>query len=91
MLGDACHPMAPYMGQGAGMAIEDAAVLMRCLQGVSDPERAFEVYRKNRIERTSRVQKVSHEHTWLAYPQDTEWALGYDAIRVPLAGLPDAA
>jgi 6-hydroxynicotinate 3-monooxygenase len=91
LLGDACHPMAPYMGQGAGMAIEDAAVLMRCLQEVGDPVQAFEVYRKNRIERTSVVQKVSHDHTWLAYPQDTEWVWGYDAMRVPLEGLPNAA
>ncbi len=31
LLGDACHPMSPYMGQGAGMAFEDAAILTRCL------------------------------------------------------------
>ena len=34
LLGDACHPMTPYMAQGAAMAIEDAAVLSRCLDGV---------------------------------------------------------
>ena len=34
LLGDACHPMTPYMAQGAAMAIEDAAVLSRCLEGV---------------------------------------------------------
>ncbi|HYZ22997.1 MAG TPA: FAD-dependent monooxygenase, partial [Rhodopila sp.] len=33
LLGDACHPMTPYMAQGASTAIEDAAVLSRCLQG----------------------------------------------------------
>ena len=31
LLGDACHPMTPYMAQGAAMAIEDAAILSRCL------------------------------------------------------------
>ena len=31
LLGDACHPMKPHMAQGAGMAIEDAAMLSRCL------------------------------------------------------------
>ena len=31
LLGDACHPMTPYMAQGAATAIEDAAVLARCL------------------------------------------------------------
>src|SRR5215475_1916934 len=34
LLGDSCHPMTPYMAQGAAMAIEDAAVLSRCLDGV---------------------------------------------------------
>ncbi len=34
LLGDACHPMTPYMAQGAAMAIEDAAVLSRCLEGI---------------------------------------------------------
>ena len=34
LLGDACHPMTPYMAQGAAMAIEDAAMLSRCLDGV---------------------------------------------------------
>ncbi|WP_303396408.1 FAD-dependent monooxygenase [Serratia marcescens] len=32
LLGDACHPMKPHMAQGAAMAIEDAAMLTRCLQ-----------------------------------------------------------
>jgi salicylate hydroxylase/6-hydroxynicotinate 3-monooxygenase len=31
LLGDACHPMTPYMAQGAATSIEDAAVLARCL------------------------------------------------------------
>ena len=58
LLGDACHPMTPYMAQGAAMAIEDAAVLSRCLDGVerdgvADAFRRFEATRK---ERTSRVQ-----------------------------------
>ena len=34
LLGDACHPMTPYMAQGAAMAIEDGVVLARCLGGV---------------------------------------------------------
>ena len=31
LLGDACHPMTPYMAQGGATAIEDAAILARCL------------------------------------------------------------
>ena len=48
LLGDACHPMTPYMAQGAAMAIEDAAVLSRCLRcdvdrdGVANAFRRFE-------------------------------------------------
>ena len=34
LLGDACHPMKPHMGQGANMAIEDGVVLARCLDGL---------------------------------------------------------
>lgn len=34
LLGDACHPMTPYIAQDAAMAIENAAVLSRCLDGV---------------------------------------------------------
>src|ERR1700677_1256314 len=53
LLGDACHPMTPYMAQGAAMAFEDAAVLSRCLDGVdrsgvADAFRRFESTRKPR-------------------------------------------
>ena len=56
LLGDACHPMTPYMAQGAAMAIEDAAVLSRCLKnvdraGVADAFRRFEATRKPRTSR----------------------------------------
>jgi salicylate hydroxylase/6-hydroxynicotinate 3-monooxygenase len=54
LLGDACHPMTPYMAQGAATSIEDGAVLARCLQAVDgdDVEGAFacyEAHRKPRI------------------------------------------
>lgn len=46
LLGDACHPMTPYMAQGAATAIEDAAILARCLEEVDgeDIEAAFRRY-----------------------------------------------
>ena len=85
VLGDACHPMKPHMGQGAGMAIEDAAMLVRCFKlNDSDPAGAFALYRANRIERTTRVQRESHENTWMHYPHDVSWVFGYDALNVPL-------
>src|SRR6476660_2134911 len=87
LLGDACHPMTPYMAQGAAMAIEDAAVLSRCLEGagrdgVADAFRRFEATRKDR---TARIQQTSRANTWLKERTDTDWVYGYDAWTVPLA------
>ncbi|MBV9559515.1 MAG: FAD-dependent monooxygenase [Bradyrhizobium sp.] len=89
LLGDACHPMTPYMAQGAAMAIEDAAVLSRCLEGV-DREGVAEAFRRfeaTRKPRTSRVQLNSRTNTWLKTRVDPEWVYGYDAWREPLATL----
>lgn len=87
LLGDACHPMTPYMAQGAAMAIEDAAVLARCLagadrDGVPDAFRRFEATRKDR---TARVQATSRTNTWLRERTDPGWLYGYDAWEAPLA------
>ncbi|NVZ62598.1 FAD-dependent monooxygenase [Pseudomonas gingeri] len=80
LLGDACHPMKPHMAQGAGMAIEDAAMLTRCLQetGLGDYRTAFELYEANRKDRASRVQSVSNANTWLRTQEDPAWVYGYD-------------
>lgn len=80
LLGDACHPMKPHMAQGAGMAIEDAAMLTRCLQetGLGDYRTAFALYEANRKERASRVQAVSNANTWLRTQEDPAWVYGYD-------------
>lgn len=61
LLGDAAHPMFPFYAQGAAQAIEDAAALATCLAADPDhPERALERYESVRIERTTRLQQVSH-------------------------------
>ena len=80
LLGDACHPMKPHMAQGAGMAIEDAAMLTRCLEetGLSDYRTAFNLYEANRKDRASRVQAVSNANTWLRTQEDPAWVYGYD-------------
>ena len=63
LLGDAAHPMRPYLAQGAGMAIEDAAELGSALAQALDP--AFDVpamlqrYALNRWQRNARVQARS--------------------------------
>ena len=57
LLGDAAHPMRPYLAQGAGMAIEDAQVLAQCLaqEAVNVPTR-LQVYAEKRWARNARVQ-----------------------------------
>lgn len=88
LLGDACHPMTPYMAQGAATAIEDAAVLARCLAEVEgdDVEGAFRRYEANRKPRTAKIQAVSSANTWMkGGDEDTSWLYGYDAWSVPLA------
>lgn len=89
LLGDACHPMTPYMAQGAAMAIEDAAVLSRCLDGVDRDGvgSAFRRFEATRKARTSRVQLSSRSNIWLKSPTDPDWVYGYDAWNEPLAEL----
>jgi salicylate hydroxylase/6-hydroxynicotinate 3-monooxygenase len=87
LLGDACHPMTPYMAQGAATALEDAAVLSRCLAGV-DPDGvadALRRYEATRKPRTSTIQQTSAQNTWLKGSTDPDWVYGYDAWSEPLA------
>jgi salicylate hydroxylase/6-hydroxynicotinate 3-monooxygenase len=87
LLGDACHPMTPYMAQGGATAIEDAAILSRCLEAVEgeDIEGAFRRYEAHRKLRTSRIQAISSANTWMqGGDEDTSWLYGYDAWNVPL-------
>jgi salicylate hydroxylase len=61
LLGDAAHPMLPFLGQGAAQAFEDAAVLAAVLAADrDDPRRALHRYEAERIDRASRVQLGSH-------------------------------
>jgi len=67
MLGDACHPMLPFMAQGAGAAIEDAVVLSRCLRDADAdgvPE-ALARYEEARLPRTSAMQAGSRGNEFL--------------------------
>lgn len=88
LLGDACHPMTPYMAQGAATSIEDAAVLARCLGEMEegDIEGAFTRYEAHRKPRTSRIQAISSANTWMQKGEsDPDWLYGYDAWNVPLS------
>ena len=60
LLGDAAHPMLPYLAQGAAMAIEDAAVVAECLaRQPDDAARALRAYRSARQRRTQKIQFAS--------------------------------
>jgi len=86
LLGDACHPMTPYMAQGAASALEDTMVLSRCMDGV-DAEgvaAAFKRYEATRKPRTSRIQLQSSANTWLKGDTDPAWVYGYDACSASL-------
>jgi 6-hydroxynicotinate 3-monooxygenase len=87
LLGDACHPMRPYMAAGAAMAIEDAGILARCIAelGSDDAGESFLWYESNRKPRVRKVQRISMANTWLRTPIDPAWFFRYDACVVPLA------
>lgn len=87
LLGDACHPMTPYMAQGAASALEDAAVLSRCLDGIDADgvAAALRCYEATRKPRTSEIQGNSRKNTWMRNETDPGWVYGYDAWTTPLA------
>jgi|KBSSwiStaDraftv2_1062776.scaffolds.fasta_scaffold00307_7 6-hydroxynicotinate 3-monooxygenase len=94
LLGDAAHPMTPYMAQGGATSIEDAAILARCLAeivgggtgaGTADIAGAFRRYEAHRKPRTSVVQAISSANTWMREgSSDTAWLYGYDAWHADL-------
>jgi salicylate hydroxylase len=59
LIGDACHPMLPFLAQGATMALEDAWVLAECLDLEPDPTRALAAYETARLPRTRAVQRAA--------------------------------
>jgi salicylate hydroxylase len=63
LLGDAAHPMLPFLAQGAAMAIEDSAVLAACLaQTPDDAPTALRTYEEKRQHRTARVQRAARRN-----------------------------
>jgi salicylate hydroxylase len=86
LLGDACHPMYPFMGQGAAQAIEDGATLAACLTGSNDPAAALQRYEQLRVPRVSRLQAMSRANKLRFHmpdgpaqqDRDAEWARAGD-------------
>jgi 2-polyprenyl-6-methoxyphenol hydroxylase-like FAD-dependent oxidoreductase len=73
LLGDAAHPITPNVGQGAGLAIEDAACLAKLLRDGGDVAAAFRAYEGSRRGRTATIARQSRrigaigqwENRWL--------------------------
>ena len=88
LLGDACHPMYPFMGQGAAQAIEDGAALAACLRaaGDADPAGALQHYERLRLPRVTRLQELSRANKLRFHmrdgpgqeARDAEWARAGD-------------
>ena len=95
LLGDAAHPMLPFLGQGAANALEDAMILTRCLTTESTPERSFALYQQTRGPRVrdATEQAARRGDRYLGEPTadslkgnepGAEYA--YDAVAGPLGG-----
>jgi salicylate hydroxylase len=68
LLGDACHPTLPFLGQGGVMAIEDGYIVAACLaKYFDDPATALARYEEIRRERTAAVVRKSHENRRSAF------------------------
>lgn len=59
LLGDACHPMTPFLAQGATMALEDAWVLAASLAVAEDAPAGLAAYEDRRVARATRVQRAA--------------------------------
>ena len=86
LLGDACHPMLPYMAQGAASSLEDTVILGRCLEafGPDEVPAAFQRFEALRKPRTSQLQLTSHQNKFMQQKTNPDWVYGYDAWHLPL-------
>jgi salicylate hydroxylase len=86
LLGDAAHAMLPFAAQGAGMAIEDAAVLASCLaQGSENIPAALRRYAGLRQPRVNRVLRTAR-HNGRIYHLGGPLAVARDTVMQALGG-----
>ena len=87
LLGDAAHPILPFLAQGGAMALEDAVTLADCLQATpTDIEAAFLAYETARSARTARVAAASRRNGRIFHMS----GLGALARNAALRSLPGA-
>ena len=65
-------------------AIEDAAILSRCLAQFDEHDEAYRWYEATRIERVGETQRLSIENSWMRGETDTDWFYCYDPCTAPL-------
>ena len=70
LLGDAAHPMLPFIAQGAAMAIEDGAVLASSLSSFKDEERGLDDYENKRKIRTAKAQRAASRNATIFHLPD---------------------
>ena len=76
LLGDAAHPMTPFLAQGAVMAIEDGVVLARAMVAADDWPEALARYEAARRDRTTMVMRESHVNARRMYNRDPDHYTG---------------
>jgi len=89
LLGDAAHPMLPFLGMGAAMALEDGVVLARCLEKYDSPAEAYAAYEEARKERTKGVLLDSRKQGVWYQTSDPDNFKGFSStgeMRMPLMG-----
>ena len=97
LLGDAAHPMTPFLGLGAAIGIEDGLIMARCLSDSESVEDALARYQSARISRANRVQSESARQGLYLLNRDPSQAAdrsmmgedpiglyGYDAVSVAI-------
>jgi salicylate hydroxylase len=83
LVGDAAHPMLPFLAQGGAMAIEDAAVLAESLAAApDDPAAAMRNYEALRRSRTARAQRAAARNGMHYHAAGVEAAMRNAALRI---------
>jgi salicylate hydroxylase len=93
LLGDAAHPILPFLAQGAAMAIEDAAVLANCIAATPEIPLALAAYETARRARSAKVQSWATRNGALFHLPDPMLTAAFGAASLAgrFAGRPEEA